>query len=84
MQSDSICLSCSLKPLLRLESNTMNIFYKHTSKNHLNYLIEERDYYLKRMNETGSKDNKEAFRLMAEYYTALIKAAEKHIKATLG
>lgn len=57
----------------------MNIFYKNVSKKHLQKLIEERDYYISSMEHSGSEETREAYRLMADFYSTLIRAAEKHI-----
>jgi hypothetical protein len=58
----------------------MGIFYKHISKRHLQKLFEERDYYLAMADsKMVSDENREEYDLMADFYKALIEAAEEHI-----
>lgn len=64
-----------------MENKTVNTFYKNTSQKHLEKMIAERDYYHAQTLMLVSYDPKEkqGYRLMEDFYNALIAEAQKHI-----
>ena len=58
----------------------MNKFYNNVSKEHIQKLVDERDYYLNEAKHSQSEVNITGMKLMASFYSSLIMTAKLHRK----